>query len=168
MDFKNILINKSKDEYGEIYQSHVLEIYKIYLEMGDKISTRREKANSFFLALNTAVIGLVGYANVALGVVAQSSRIPITIAGIVLSYLWYRMIRSHKDLNSAKFRVLHAIESFLPLRPYDAEWEAVGRGKNSKLYLPFTHIEIIVPWIFIALHLYFLIIMIPFKQLLCR
>lgn len=67
------------------------------------------------------------------------------------------IIRSYRDLNSAKFLVIHEMEKLRPLKPYDAEWESVGRGENSKLYLPFTHVEIVVPWIFIALHLVVLV-----------
>lgn len=46
--------------------------------------------------------------------------------------------------------MIHKIEKYLPLRPYDAEWKAVGEGKNKDLYLPFTHLETYVPWAFKA------------------
>jgi hypothetical protein len=76
----------------------------------------------------------------------------VAAAGVVLCYSWYRLVRSYKDLNSGKFKVVHAIESRLPASPYDAEWEAVGRGEDKNLYLPFTHIEIRIPWVFAALY----------------
>ena len=41
--------------------------------------------------------------------------------------------------------------------PGDAEWEAVERGTNSKLYRPISHIEGWVPWVFFTLHLIVLI-----------
>lgn len=53
---------------------------------------------------------------------------------------------------SGKFRIVHCIEKRLPLSPYDAEWEAIGRGENPKLYKPFTHIETAVLWVFVLLH----------------
>ena len=74
------------------------------------------------------------------------------MAGTVLCYLWYRIIRSYRDLNSAKFKIVHEIERYLPLRPYDAEWEYVDRGKNPKLYLLFTRVEGVVPWLFMVFH----------------
>ena len=73
---------------------------------------------------------------------------------MVLSFLWYRLIRSYKDMNSGKFKVIHEIEKQLPLKPYDAEWTALGRGKDPSLYLPFTNIELFVPWVFFAIHLF--------------
>ncbi len=141
------------DEYGPSYRDHALEMYKTYVEMADRISERREKANSFFLAVNTALIALL--AKDAFGGSAAGPRaleLLVPVAAGVLCYLWYRIIRSYRDLNSAKFKVVHVIERQLPLRPYDAEWESVGGGKNPRLYLPFTHVETVVPWLFMAFH----------------
>jgi hypothetical protein len=122
--------------------------------MADRVSSRREHANSFFLTLNTAVVGFVGY---LVGTDKVSATDPwllfIAVSGAVLSYLWYRIIRSYKGISSAKFRVVHEIERLLPLRPYDAEWEFVGCGKDPKLYLPFTHVEMLVPWVFLLMHI---------------
>jgi hypothetical protein len=141
------------DEYGPSYRDHALEMYKTYLEMADRVSERREKANSFFLAVNTALIALL--AKDAFGRSAAGPRaleLLVPVAAAVLCYLWYRIIRSYRDLNSAKFKVVHAIERQLPLRPYDAEWESVERGRNPRLYLPFTHVEKVVPWLFMVFH----------------
>ena len=40
---------------------HALEQYKLYVEMADRISARRQTANSFFLSVNTAIVALLGY-----------------------------------------------------------------------------------------------------------
>jgi hypothetical protein len=163
MDIEEVLIGLSQDDYGDSYRNDVLDIYKTYLDMTDRISARREKTNSYFLTINTALVGLLTYLSLSdTSCPILTTHLPIAIAGITLSYLWYRIIRSYRDLNSAKFKIIHRIENFLPLAPYDAEWEAVGRGQNKKLYLPFTHVEIFVPWVFVLLHLYVLIRAIPF------
>ncbi len=159
------LVGIPRDQYGLLYSEHVIDIYRTYLEMADRISSRRETTNSFFLTLNTAVVGFVGY-------LAGTDKVPpgdpwlslIAIAGIILSYLWYRIIRSYTGLNSAKFKVVHLMESLLPLRPYDYEWESVGRGENPKLYLPFTHVEVAVPWVFMVLHLIVLVRVVPWSK----
>ena len=78
--------------------------------------------------------------------------IAASIAGITMCYLWYRIVLSYKGLNSAKYKVVHAIEARLPLALYDTEWEMLGRGERKDLYEPFTHIELKVPWIFIILY----------------
>ncbi len=90
-----------------------------------------------------------------LGGVQQGSEFffgPVSAAGVVVSYVWYRLVRSYRDLNSAKFKVVHEIESLLPIRPYDAEWTVLGRGKDRTKYLKVTRLESVVPWVFIALH----------------
>src|SRR5437016_9333935 len=139
-----------------------LEQYKLYVEMADRISARRQTANSFFLTVNTALVALLGY----LRTVQESSGVGqlywlVAAAGMVLAYLWYRTVRSYQNLNSAKFEVIHEIEQALPLRPYDREWEKVGRGKNPELYLPVTNVELRVPWVVLALHSVALVLLVP-------
>lgn len=153
-DIYGNIIGIPRGTYGDKYSDHVLEIYKLYLEMADRISARRQMANSFFLTINSAIVALVGYVNLSAGYdgVAFLFYALVAIAGMVLSYLWYRLVLSYKQLNSGKFNVIHVIESMLPLRPFDAEWTALGSGKNPKLYKPFTDIEMAVPWVFFSIH----------------
>lgn len=159
MGINENLLGLSEEEYGEAYHQHFLAIYELYVEMADRISSRRQSSNSFFLSINTAIVVLVGYVQLASQSVNDSSFYWLAaLAGMVLCYLWYRLVRSYKGLNSGKFKVIHEMEKKLPLRPYYAEWTALGRGKKPHLYLPFTHIEMAIPWIFFALHLLVLIV----------
>jgi hypothetical protein len=161
------LIGLPEIEYGRDYRTHVLEIYKLYVEMSDNISERRQSANSFFLTLNSAIVALISYVSISSNNTVQSSFFwLVPVSGMVLSFLWYRLIRSYKDLNSGKFKVIHAIEKQLPLRPYDAEWTALGSGKRPDLYLPFTNIEVYVPWIFFVIHLIVMMRCIPWHEIL--
>jgi len=61
LNISDKLYSVSNKEYGSEYNSHVIEIYKLYVEMADRISTRRQLANSFFLSINTAIVAIVGY-----------------------------------------------------------------------------------------------------------
>lgn len=150
-DLANAIRGISSEEYGENHQAHVLEMWKVYLGMADHISDRRERANAFFVALHTGSIAVVGF----LFEKQMFAWIVIValFAGVPFSYLWYRLVRSYRDLNTAKFKIVHEIENLLPLKLFDGEWEAVGRGEDSKLYLPFTHIELAVPLVFLAIHI---------------
>ena len=140
------------EKYGDKYIEHLIEQYKIYLEMLDRISDRRQKANEFFLALNTALLSFLGFVQ-SKGAGNLTFLFAVApIAGSLLSYFWYLMIRSYRDLNSGKFRVIHAVEQRLPLSLFDTEWDVVGRGKDKYLYQPFSHIEIKIPWVFIFLY----------------
>ena len=136
------------------YQDHLLEQYKSYVESAQKNSDRRNTANTFFLTINTALITILGYLQIEETTNFQiGSHVIIAFAGMVVSYMWYQLIRSYRDLNTAKFNVIHQIEKQLPISPYDAEWDEVGRGKDPKRYLPFTNTEIRIPFVFISLHL---------------
>lgn len=127
--------------------------------MADNISARRQSANSFFLAVNTAVIGIAGY----VGGMTEDRIWVIGLSGMALCYVWYRMIRSYKGLNSSKFKIIHEIEKQLPLAPYDAEWEALNSGGSRDRYLPFTNIEARVPAVFGTLHGIVLLLLIPWS-----
>ncbi len=80
---------------------------------------------------------------------------------MALSYLWFRLVQSYQGINTAKFSVIHIIESRLPIRPFVAEWEALGMIKNPKVYRPITIIELGIPWIFFSLNSFVLLRSIP-------
>src|SRR3989344_1437931 len=153
-DVQKMLFVSASADYGDKYIEHLLEQYKIYVNSAEKISDRRQKTNEFFLALNTALVALLGFiatkinSDEVLWVLALAC-----VAGITMCYFWYRIILSYKGLNGGKFNVIHAIEARLPLALYDTECEMLGRGKRKDLYEPFTHIELKVPWIFIIIYI---------------
>lgn len=162
MSIESTLFKAEKSEYGDNYHAHYLEQYKLYVEIADRISSRRHSANSFFLSVNTAVITIIGY--LQLGQSASANNIfysLVSIAGMMLCYTWYRLIQSYKALNSGKFKVIHAMEKKLPMSPFDSEWEVLEKGENPKLYHPFTKVEMVVPWVFFTLHLSVLVQLIP-------
>lgn len=134
---------------NEKWHAHLLEQYKLYVEMADRISQRRTTANSYFLSVNSAILAFVGYLTTK---DSFEYMWLLAIAGIVLCLLWHAIVTSYRDLNTAKWAVVHMIEARLPISPYAAEWEKVERGKNPRLYRPLSHIERGVPWIFLALH----------------
>jgi len=133
------------------YRSVVLEQYKMYAEMADRVSARRGLANAFFLSLNTAIFTLVGVfyqhppsANRWLLVVPW-----LVLVGQCLSWFW--ILRSYRQLNTAKYAVIGAIEERLPASPYwSAEWIALGEGKDSARYWPLSHAERWIPTFFAA------------------
>lgn len=155
---ETMLFVSPSDKYGDKYIEHLLEQYKIYINSAEKISDRRQKANEFFLTLNSTMVALLGYIATKMnGTNMKYLLVFSPIVGIAMCYLWYRTVRSYKGLNSGKFKVIHAIEKRLPLALYDTEWEILDRGKNKKNYWPFSHIELWVPWIFITIYLVILL-----------
>ena len=62
-ELQHRLWNDAPDRVGPrdatTYESAVLEQYRLYVEMADRVSARRGLANSFFLTLNTGIFTLV-------------------------------------------------------------------------------------------------------------
>lgn len=156
----NEIVDGQEYPHNEKWYSHLLDQYKIYVEMADRISNRRATANSYFLSVNSAILGFVGYLSTK---DTEQYLWLLAVAGIALSVLWEALITSYRNLNTAKFAVIHKIEKRLPISPYEAEWEAMGRGKNPKLYRPISHIELGVPYVFIALHAVVLLRTLPWS-----
>src|SRR3954467_4119797 len=84
-----------------------LDLYKLAVEMADRMSARRGVANSFFLTVNTGLTALLG---------GSDLRWYVALAGIVLCVTWWALLRSYRSLNAAKFDVILAMEKSLPAR----------------------------------------------------
>ena len=161
------LFNDLQETHDDKYSDCYLELYRLYVSTSEVIAERRQKNNSFFLTLNTTIIAVISY--VQLGTKpGESSDLYwlISLSGMVLSYTWYRLIKNYKDINTGKFKIIHQIETKLPLALYTAEWDVLGRGQNSSLYLEFTKIEMAIPWIFFSIHTVVLIKVFPWQPLL--
>jgi len=143
---KTNLFKNSEKEYGADYKNHYIEQYKIYSESIEKISDRRQSANKFFFTINTILISAIGlsFQNDFLKDILFLKP-SITFVGILFCIIFWLLIRSYKQLNSGKFKVLHKIESKLPLAIYEYEWKVLEKGENKKVYYPFSHIELLIP-----------------------
>ncbi|MFF4209156.1 hypothetical protein ACFYZE_07305 [Streptomyces sp. NPDC001796] len=135
---------------SEKYQEAILEQYKLCVEMADRVSARRNLANTFFLSVNTAAVAAV--AALASHGLSTLSRWGIA-AGLVILLAqcaaWWAMVRSYRQLNAAKYRVIGMLEERLPAFAYSrAEWVMLGEGRDWRRYLPLSHIEQWVPAIF--------------------
>lgn len=144
------------EKYGinKQYTEHVFEQYKIFVEMADRISSRRNLANTFFLTLHTFLISAAGFLYEK-GPTVNNPWLNIfpLIAVLALCYVWYRLLLSYRQLNTAKFKVIGEYEKVLPSSPYwSAEWKAMGQGKDPKLYRPLTDVEQYVPFVFAILY----------------
>jgi hypothetical protein len=125
-----------------------LELYKLAVEMADRVSARRATANAFFVTVNTALLAFVssGSLNV-LWLVA--------LAGIALSATWWVLLKSYRDLNAAKFQVITEMESNLEGKVFGDEWKRLkekrAEGWRSR-YAEFGAVERLVPFIFAGLY----------------
>ncbi|GEO34955.1 RipA family octameric membrane protein [Cellulomonas aerilata] len=136
---------------GSGYQAAIMEQYKLYVEMADRISSRRGLANTFFLTLHSAVLTLVAvfWKDQPDGL-SSWVLLPLLVLALGLCLAWFWLVRSYRQLNSGKFAVIGALELRLPASPWwNGEWKALrGDEKDKSTYWALTHLEIWIPFLF--------------------
>lgn len=157
------LFATEESAYGDKYRDHILEQYRLYVEMAEKTSERRSTANNFFLSVNGFLLSIIGILPQVGGISTDFSLVwmsGIVAAGIIFCFAWMTIIRSYKKLNEAKFTIIGRLEKKLPLALFDSEWKYLTTGKKKKRrfgvmirYFPLTLIESWVPGTCIALYI---------------
>jgi hypothetical protein len=148
---------KASYSQDDNYQAAVMDQYKLYVEMADRISSRRGLANTFFLTLNSAILTLVAvfWKDRPEGV-SPWLLLPVLALALALCLAWFWLVRSYRQLNSGKFAVIGALEQRLPASPWwNGEWNALrGAEKDKSTYWALTHLEIWVPLLFALAYIY--------------
>jgi len=129
-----------------------MEVYKLAVEMADRVSARRAVANAFFLTVNTTLVAVIGLKVVNPDSVLLS--ISVCAAGVSVAACWWLLLQSYRRLNKAKFEVINRIEAdHLPVKIFTDEWAAFGvdTGRLSGLR-QLGGVERIVPIVFGVLY----------------
>ena len=136
-------------------QDRLLEIYKLHAELVDRVSQRREGANRLFVSLQVGLaVFLAALLRFGFGDTPENLVLGLIGAlGILLSFSWFVVIRSYRQLNKEKFRVLHDLEKQLPYQFFTLEWDPETRGEKSNRYWKLTNVEVTLPVMFFALWL---------------
>lgn len=126
----------------------LLTQYGLYVESADKVSHRRGTTNNFFLLVNSA-------ASVALAAFGLSSDeaavLPLLFSAIIMisvCALWGFTVHSYRQLSSAKWQIVNALEERLPAAPWAAEWQLLDQGQSRRSYWRLTAVEKWVPGLF--------------------
>ena len=143
------LIRKPKKIYDDSALSILFEQYKMYVQTADNVSSRRVSTSRYLLTLSAALVAVYGLQSSVFNHDYWALSIPVT--SVIVSLLWYKIIKSHGDLNSVKFELVHKLEQHLPAQLFTHEWRIIEE-KGSKSYTKVTDIERWVPFLFIALH----------------
>jgi len=163
---KNSIGEEESKENKDLYLGRYLEQYKLYLDIFNSTINRRQKSSEFFLGLNTAIIGILGYIETREIVHEPMIFVLVPIVGIGICYSWHRIIHIYKQLNRAKFKVIHMMEKKLPIALFETEWELLGKGKDKSKYYPVSQVEKNIPIIFIMLYVVILMTNIPWSSIL--
>ncbi len=129
-----------------------LDIYKLAVEMADRISARRAIASSFLLTAQSALVVLIG--------TKSTQDWALALPGLVLAMTWWLLLRSYRLLNKAKFQVIQGMEERLPTAPFKKEWDLLDpKGTPWRArYFELGMLERVVPALFGAV---FLVVLLP-------
>ena len=152
------LVHCTRETYGGSFNTDLLEQYKLYVQSADSVSARRVSSNRYILTVNAALVASYGLQSASSGLTTWS--IPIAVAGIIISFLMWGIIKSHRDLNTVKFKVIHEFEQHLPAAPYEYEWRLAEEGQGT-IYRAVSQLELWIPVVFLVLHGMALIYLIP-------
>jgi|JRYD01.1.fsa_nt_gb hypothetical protein len=151
-DVEKALLPVPQKDYGADYRLHALREYELYVEMADRVSSRRMLANSFFVGMNTAVVGALAVALKEGLITSRTLVVAPATAAVLMCIAWWLMVLSYRQLNAGKFRVILAMERQLPFAPFAAEWKALDNAVSRREYLQTTKVELLVPWLFAGIH----------------
>ena len=144
----------------EDYGSLLIEQYKIYIEMMDRVTSRRGQANAFYISVLSGILVILSFP-VNENLLIESSNVLfvcISLLGLVLCLMWYVNLQSYKQLNRLKFQVIYELEQDLPFPMYQREWDILVNEKNSSGYYRLTAIEKYIPLVLAVPYLILLIL----------
>ena len=155
------LWNEEQDNFSnEQYYNLLIEQYKIYVEILDRVSFRRISINLFFLIINISIVGVM-----ALGISRSSAQLSLALLVLPLlgllsiCHCWWRVVRFYRHTVNIKEQVIGALEKRLPSSPIFSAERVVAQKKGS--FTPLKRLETTMPFIFtflyLAIYIYLLI-----------
>ena len=126
------------------------KLFCAYLAIAEKVAERRAAANGWMLGISTALTALYGTLakEPAVASAAPLWRWGVPLAGLLVCFAWWSLIRSYGQLSRAKFLTLQEMEKRLPFQPFAHE-QAIYKAEKRRR---FTQIERVIPAGFALLH----------------
>ena len=135
---------KATDQY--------LELYKLAVEMADRVSARRASLFTFPFTVNTALFALLfsGEFSAPLWFVA--------VVGMLISVSWWAALKTYRELNVVKFQVIAEMEAKLEAQIYREEYKTMqasrpDRWRDRYIALNLRTVEQAVPIVMAMLYL---------------
>ena len=158
----------SERQYGSTYKHDFLEQYKIYIELYNQLTNKGMQTYSYFLSINTAVIGILGYAVIKVVPTINEEDIIVTISLLFISFLamffsimCYIICKLTMRLAVAKMKVICMIEKRLPLALHPAQTSSLEYTSLIKLFSTLMVLDTVIYYFIIsaysAVFIYFLV-----------
>lgn len=129
-----------KDLIAENPDKQILfEQYKLFVEMSNALSERRDKTNKFYVTLMSLLLTVF---SIITSITNELLLFIIPLGIMILfSKVWMENIDSYSTLNQGKFDVINEIENQLPSKGFTIEWELMELYEYTEL----TKVEKYVP-----------------------
>jgi hypothetical protein len=134
----------------------IFELYKLAVEMADRVSARRASANALFVGIQTASVASLGFLAARRPPAPDGFLVAICAVGVIGAGAWFLLLRSYRDLNRAKFNVILKLEDQLPVRIYGEEWQSLKMDPVKawrKRYAELGTLERLAPALYAALNI---------------
>lgn len=144
-----------EEKYGNKFKDHLIEQYKMFVEMADRYTSRRGQTSRFYIVLLTGLLAILSvYVNMDLKIECLSVLLfSVSISGLAICWLWRRNIDSYRQLAKAKYDTIRDMEKNLPYSCYSKEWKILQENNYKKL----TEVEKQIPIVFSIPYLILLI-----------
>lgn len=146
-------------------QKLLFEQYKLYVEMTDRLSARRQLANNFFLAINGALLSVAGLLQKLQSDTSEGigfSGIILAIIGIAVCILWSRWVSDYRHLAKVRYHVIHSMEQQLSYQCYHDEWKLL-----ESQYRPLSKTEEHIAYVLLTTYILLILHIIQPWQWLC-
>lgn len=153
MDIHEALWNENENLDNDTYNRMLLEQYKLYVQVADRVSARRSVAHVFFVTLNAFLLGAFAMTvSHQTQINGNKALLFLTLLGmLVITYAWWRLMQYFRRLTRGKQKVIEAIETRLPMRSF---WQAEIHAMHTENpYRPLKSMEVILPGIFALLYI---------------
>lgn len=134
----------------------MFEEYTLYVDHTQRLSERRQNATQTFLTINTGIFTILAFLFKDAGIQARQialASLPLFVAGILVCWLWDRIITQYRELIGWRYMQLREMEKMQPdsYRMFTREWHDLYKPHNGKSRFNFSGMEQQLPRIFGAL-----------------
>ncbi len=156
--------------FNEAYQTEnkslLLDQYKLYVDMHDKVVERRGRTNNFYISLLSGALAFISILGNEKILNINRSIDPLVIVflvgllGLSLCFLWLINIRGYAFLIRRKVKVIREMEKYLPFYAYCREevlWrEEIGERFTKALRISTTEqfVSIVFGAVFLVITVY--------------
>jgi hypothetical protein len=137
-------------EYGDRYADHVLEQYKLYVELADRAAQRRNAATTGWIPLLLNIVVALVTVSAASQALGRGGQAVLTLLGILICLSWFQDERRYRALAVAKYAVIARLEKQLPFALEEAEWQELQSEANAGY---FPRVVVPLPIVFAFMHL---------------